>query len=158
MEIILAYDKIDELLKLVKEYTDSILMYGDDVKKCLKSQHIDDELKDIEKKYSLPYGRLYLAADEEKIAGCVGLTKNNEIYCEIKRLYVRPEFRGRQISRRLIEKVINDARDIGYKDIRLDTFPFMQEAISLYKKYGFYYIERYNDNPAETAVFMQLDL
>ena len=115
-------------------------------------------MKDIEKKYSLPYGRLYLAADEEKIAGCVGLAKNNEIYCEIKRLYVRPEFRGRQISRRLIEKVINDARDIGYKYIRLDTFPFMQEAISLYKKYGFYYIERYNNNPAETAVFMQLDL
>lgn len=68
------------------------------------------------------------------------------------------EIRGMGISKALIEKVIDDAREIGYKYMRLDTFPFMKSAIKLYEKYGFYYIEKYNDNPAETAVFMQLNL
>ena len=62
------------------------------------------------------------------------------------------------ISKALIERIIADAREIGYKYMRLDTFPFMQSAIKLYEKYGFYFIEKYNDNPAETAVFMQLNL
>ena len=62
------------------------------------------------------------------------------------------------ISKALVETVIKDAKEIGYKHMRLDTFPFMASAIKLYEKYGFHYIERYNDNPAETAIFMQLDL
>lgn len=62
------------------------------------------------------------------------------------------------ISKALIEKVIADAREIGYKHMRLDTFPIMSSAIKLYKKCGFYYIEKYNNNPAKTGIFMQLDL
>ena len=62
------------------------------------------------------------------------------------------------ISKALVEIIIKDAKKIGYKHMRLDTFPFMSSAIKLYEKYGFYYIDRYNDNPAETAIFMQLDL
>ena len=57
-----------------------------------------------------------------------------------------------------MDQMIADARDIGYKYMRLDTFPFMSPAINLYEQYGFYYIEKYNDNPAHNAVFMQLDL
>ena len=112
----------------------------------------------MEKKYGLPYGRMYLAMVGDKVACCVALTRNNNDYCEIKRLYVRPQFRGLHISKALTERVINDAKSIGYKYMRLDTFPFMAAAIKLYEKYGFYRIDRYNDNPAKTAIFMQLNL
>lgn len=101
---------------------------------------------------------MYLALVEDKAVGCVALTKNDDMYCEIKRLYLKPEYRGMGISKALVETVIKDAKEIGYKHMRLDTFPFMASAIKLYEKYGFHYIERYNDNPAETAIFMQLDL
>lgn len=158
MELVLAYDRQQEVLELVTEYTDIILQQGDDVKQCLNSQHLDEEIKDLNKKYGLPYGRLYLALVAGKAAGCVALTRNDDDYCEIKRLYIRPKFRGRHLSNVLTEQVIADAKSIGYKYMRLDTFPFMETAIKLYEKYGFYYVERYNDNPAKSAVFMQLDL
>lgn len=158
MEIVPAYGHEEEMLELVTEYTNNILEQGEDVASCLKSQHLNDELRDMKTKYGLPYGRMYLALVEGNIAGCVALTKNNEDYCEIKRLYLRPQFRGMGISKALTEKVIADAKEIGYKYMRLDTFPFMKSAIKLYEKYGFYYVEKYNDNPAETAIFMQLNL
>lgn len=158
MEILLAYDNLDDVLKLVEEYTNMLLEHGDEVKECLKSQHLDDELNDLQKKYALPDGRLYLVRVDGETAGCVGLTRNDEDYCELKRLYVRPEFRGKHLSKALIEKVIDDAKSIGYKYMRLDTFPFMNAAIKLYEKYEFEYIENYNGNPAKTALFMQLTL
>lgn len=158
MEIVLGYDRPKEVLELVTEYTNTILQQGDEVKQCLSSQHLEEELKDMEKKYGLPYGRLYLAVIDGGAAGCGALTRTDENYCEMKRLYVRPKFRGQHISRALTDRIIKDAREIGYQYMRLDTFPFMETAIKLYEKYGFYYIKRYNDNPAKTAVFMQLDL
>lgn len=158
MEIIVAYGHENEMLKLIKEYTHDILQNGADVADCLKSQHLDDELKDMQTKYGLPYGRMYIALVDENAVGCVALTRNDETFCEIKRLYVKPKYRGMGISKALIEKVIADAKEIGYKHMRLDTFPFMSSAIKLYEKYGFYYIEKYNNNPAQTAIFMQADL
>ncbi len=158
MEIVLAYNYVQEVLELVTEYTDNILKQGKEVQDCLSSQHLEDELYDIEKKYSLPDGRLYLALVDGMAAGCVGLTRNDDIYCEIKRLYVRPQYRGMHISSALTRQVISDAKGIGYHYMRLDTFPFMKDAIKLYEKYGFTRIERYNDNPASTAIFMQLEL
>ncbi|WP_419750713.1 GNAT family N-acetyltransferase [Terrisporobacter petrolearius] len=158
MNIVLAYDREKEIRELVVEYTDMIIKPGNDVKECLSSQNLDEELKDMKNKYSLPYGRMYLAIVKDEAAGCVALTKNDNEYCEIKRLYVRPKFRGKGISKALTEQVISDARKIGYKYMRLDTFPFMSSAIKLYEKYGFRIIDRYNDNPAKTAIFMQLDL
>ena len=71
---------------------------------------------------------------------------------------MREKFRGMQIGRRLAEKIIREAREAGYRYMRLDTFLFMKSAIRLYEKLGFYYIGRYNDNPAAGAVFMELDL
>ena len=159
MELVLAYDRLEDVLALVREYTDKILEQGgDEVKKCLSAQHLDDELEDIQKKYALPNGRLYLVLVNGNVAGCVGLSRNDDDYCEIKRLYVRPEYRGQHMSQVLIKQIIDDAKILGYKHIRLDTFPFMKAAIRLYERYGFYSIDRYNDNPAETAVFMQADL
>ena len=76
----------------------------------------------------------------------------------MKRLYVRPPFRGEGAGIQLVEKIIADAREIGYAHILLDTLPFLESAIGLYKKFGFYEIESYNDSPMETSIYMRLDL
>ncbi|OAA92596.1 GNAT family N-acetyltransferase [Clostridium coskatii] len=154
----LAYKEKEELIQLFKEYTESILAEGEEVIACLKSQHYSDEINGIAEKYGLPEGRLYIASIDNNSVGCIALRKVDEDYCEMKRLYVRPGNRGKHIGRKLMEQIISDAKEIGYKHIRLDTFPFMDKAIKMYKNYGFYEIERYNDNPAPTAVFMQLDI
>ena len=78
--------------------------------------------------------------------------------CEMKRLYVRPKFRGQKIGNLLVEKIINDAKKIGYSHMLLDTLPFLKSAIHMYKKYGFYEINSYNDSPMDTSIYMKLDL
>ena len=160
MEVLLelGYGKPKEILRLFSEYIDDILKKGPEVKNCLQSQHYDEEAEQLQEKYGEPYGRLYLASYSLAPAGCVALRKLDDAYCEMKRLYVRPMYRGLHIGKMLMEKVIEDAKQIGYRHIRLDTFPFMIEAMQMYKRYGFYEIEPYNDNPASSAVFMQMDI
>lgn len=158
IKIELAYDKLDEVIRLFSEYIDSIIAEGQDVIECLNSQQYDAEAFELNEKYGLPNGRIYLAYLDQAIVGCVALRRIDEDFCEMKRLYVKPGNRGKHIGRYLVEQIISDAREIGYKHIRLDTFPFMSSAILLYRRYGFYHVERYNNNPATTAVFMQLDL
>lgn len=154
----LAYKDKEEILQLFKEYTNSILAEGDDVAACLKSQNYNEEIREIEEKYGLPEGRLYIASIGKNPVGCVALKKIDNEYCEMKRLYVRQGNRGKDIGKKLVERIISDAKDIGYKHIRLDTFPFMDRAIKMYKNYSFYEIEKYNDNPALSAIFMQMDI
>lgn len=158
VKLVPAYDRQQEVLQLFTEYTDMILKQGDEVKRCLEAQHYGNEVLELKEKYGLPHGRLYLAYAGDRAAGCIALKRTDNVYCEMKRLYVRPGCQGKGVGRLLIEQVIHDAKLIGYKHIRLDTFPFMDNAIRLYRKYGFFDIERYNDNPAFTAVYMQLDL
>ena len=76
----------------------------------------------------------------------------------MKRLYVRPQFRGKQIGNQLVQKIIEDAKEIGYSHMLLDTLPFLKSAIHMYQKYGFYRIESYNDSPMSTSIYMRLDL
>ena len=76
----------------------------------------------------------------------------------MKRLYVRPEFRGHRIGSLLIQRLIDDAREIGYRQMLLDTLPFLQSAIRLYRQFGFYDIPCYNDSPLEQTLFLRLDL
>lgn len=158
IRLIAAQEELEEFIALVREYTDAILQQDSAVARTLASQHLEDELKDLEKKYGFPDGRMYILLSDGRAAGCVALSRHDDRYCEIKRLYVRPEYRGQNLSRILCDKVIEDAKAIGYQYMRLDTFPFMKSAICVYEKYGFDYIEKYNDNPAENAVFMELKL
>ena len=76
----------------------------------------------------------------------------------MKRLYIRPEFRGQNLGKILVEKIIADAREIGYSYMLLDTLPFLQTAIHMYQKFGFYEIDSYNDSPMDTSIYMRLDL
>ena len=158
IKILPAYDFPEEIKLLFSEYTD-ILIEGDpSFKEYLEIQNYDDELKHLEKKYGLPYGRLYLVYYNNEVAGCIGLKKIDKKNCEMKRLYVRPKFRGKQIGEQLIEKIIKAAKEIGYSYMLLDTLPFLKGAIYLYKKYGFYEISSYNNSPMNTSIYMKLNI
>ena len=106
----------------------------------------------------MPWGRLYIAFYENQVAGCIALRKLNETECEMKRLYVKPEFRNKGIAKMLVKKVISDSKEIGYSSMLLDTLPFLQTAIKMYKKIGFYEIGCYNDSPLDNTIYMKLDL
>ncbi len=121
-------------------------------------QNYTDDLAHLESKYGPPDGRLYLAYCDNEPTGCVGLKRLGEESCEMKCLYVRPKFREKRIGSALVQRITSDAREIGYRHMLLDTLPFLQSAIRLYRKLGFYEIESYNDNPIDSSVYMKMDL
>ncbi len=136
---------------LFKEYANSLDF-------DLDFQDFDKELANFPGDYAPPKGCLLLAKDEDKIAGCVALRELSEGVCEMKRLYVKPQFRGLGIGKNLAEAIIQEAQKIGYTRIRLDTAPSMQEARALYMSLGFKKISPYRYNPIEGAEFMELSL
>ena len=153
-----AYDSRAEILSLFTEYTDMLLAEARAFRVYLDLQNYGKELRHPERKYGPPEGRLYLARCGGAPAGCIALRKLDETSCEMKRLYVRPTFRGHRIGSLLIRQVINDAREIGYRSMLLDTLPFLESAIRLYRQFGFYDIPCYNDSPMEQTLFLRLDL
>lgn len=158
LELIPGYDRPAEILSLFTEYTHMLVSHDPSFQIYLDIQHYEDEIRDLEAKYGRPEGRLYLALWEGEAAGCIALRKLDEQRCEMKRLYVRPAFRGHRIGDALVDRVIQDARAIGYRYMLLDTLPFLGSAIHMYQKRGFYEIPCYNDSPVETTIFMQYDL
>ncbi|WP_459481388.1 GNAT family N-acetyltransferase [Clostridium saccharoperbutylacetonicum] len=158
MEIKLAYENKMEIKELFLEYTEMLVENDPDFAKYLEVQNYDSELEHLADKYGLPEGRLYIVKIENEVAGCIGLRKIDNENCEMKRLYVRPKFRGHQIANKLVERIIADAKEIGYSYMLLDTLPFLEGAIYLYKKFGFYEIESYNNSPMNTSIYMKLAL
>lgn len=158
VKILPAYDFPEEIRTLFAEYTDFLIKNDTEFAEYLQIQNYDAELQNLNTKYGLPAGRLYLAYYGDELAGCIGLKKIDVDNCEMKRLYVRPQFRGKHIGRMLAEKIIHDARGIGYKHMLLDTLPFLQSAVFMYKKLGFYETDSYNDSPMDTSIYMKLDL
>ena len=158
VEIKQAYKSIEKIKELFKEYTYMLVKEDEDFAKYLKLQDYESELENLDIKYGLPKGRLYLATVEGEVAGCIALKYIDEKTCELKRLYVKPEFRGNQIAEALVDQIIDDAKKIGYKKIQLDTLPFLKSAIHLYERYGFYKILPYNNSPMKNSLYYRLDL
>ena len=113
------------------------------------------ELATLPKPYVAPDGRLVLALRDAEVAGCAALRRIGDGVAELKRLYVRPAFRGRGLGKRLVDTLLEDARTIGYRAVRLDTLPTMREAIALYRTLGFTEIAPYTANPVPGALYME---
>jgi putative acetyltransferase len=135
------------------------LEYAQSLGFSLCFQNFDKELADLPGDYAPPAGRLLLAECEGRLAGCVALHQIEPAVCEMKRLYLRPEFRGKGMGRTLTETAIHEARRIGYKRMRLDTVePVMKDAVALYRKRGFKEIAPYRPNPMAGTLYMELKL
>jgi len=122
-------------------------------------QNFEQELAGLPGHYAPPDGRLLLAEYDGQLAGCVALHKWEPGICEMKRLYLRPSFRGKGLGRAIAEKTIVEARSIGYQRMRLDTIePLMKDAVEMYRKLGFREIAPYRSNPIAGAMYMELQL
>ena len=138
---------LDIARDLLREYAAWV---GDEI--CFSS--FEKELADLPGRYAPPDGRLLLAVSEDgSPSGCAALRRFSEDAAEMKRLYVRPGFRGSGLGRALIERIIAEARVEGYARLLLDTLPRMGDATQLYRAYGFREIPRYGDNPPEAICF-----
>jgi len=143
--------EIEDARGMFKEYQSSI---GVDL--CF--QNFEQELKELPGEYSEPRGCILLARVETKLAGCVALRPLSSDICEMKRMYVRPSFRGQGLGRTLAENIIAEARKRRYRRMRLDSLSSMKEALFLYQSLGFVPIDAYRPNPVEGAVFLELNL
>ncbi len=145
-------EQIEEARRLFVEYGESLGF-------SLCFQSFDAELAGLPGDYAPPSGRLLLAESDGQPAGCVALHRLEEGVCEMKRLYVRPAFRGRKIGLALAGAVITEARTLGYRQMRLDTIAAsMPEAVAMYRSLGFVEIPPYRPNPIASALYLELKL
>jgi ribosomal protein S18 acetylase RimI-like enzyme len=145
-------EQISQARELFLEYAQSLGF-------SLCFQSFDKELAGLPGDYAPPDGRLLLAEFEGQLAGCVALHKLDDKICEMKRLYLRPSFRGKGVGLALAEMIIAEARVIGYERMRLDTVePVMKDAVAMYRRLGFKEIAPYRENPIAGAMYMELQL
>jgi len=144
-------EHFEDARMLFKEYASGL---GVDL--CF--QDFEHELKELPGEYSEPNGCILLAFVNSELAGCVALRPFSPGVCEMKRMYVRPTFRGKGIGLALAQDVIREARNRGYRKMRLDSLPTMKEALALYRSLGFREIDAYRPNPIEGAIYMELTL
>lgn len=143
------------------DYQQAVELTGDyaqwlDLDLCF--QNFDQELQTFPAMYGAGTGIFLLAFAENDLAGGVGLRRLDEQICEMKRLYVYDKFKGSGAGRLLCQELIDKARELGYRRMRLDTLPRMVAANRLYEKLGFRDIPAYRYNPDPTTRYMELNL
>lgn len=151
MQIVDGLDYIEEVKELIIEYINSL-------NRDLSFQNINSELNSLKTKYSYPNGRIITAIVDDKVVGCVAFYKHSSKRCEMKRLYVKKEYRNLKIGKTLVENIISLAKKDGYREMVLDTIKPLTSAINLYKKFGFQEIKPYYSNPMPDVIYMKLDL
>lgn len=144
-------ENLRNLRMLFEEYACSLEI-------SLDFQDFPTELEGLPGGYSPPSGGLFIAMWDGKVSGCVALRRCDDEICEMKRLFVRPQYQGLNIGRTLAEAIVAEARKLNYKRMRLDTLPSMLHARSLYTSMGFVEIPSYRYNPVDGAMFMELAL
>ena len=157
-ELIPAFEKREELIPLYREYADMLVETDPVFTRSLEQQNYDEEIEHLEEKYGLPKGRIYLLYLGGSLAGCVGMKPSDETHAELKRLFVRPEFRGNNLGERMVRRIMDDAREEGYTFLRLDTLPGLKSALKLYRRLGFYEVEPYYDCLVPGTIFMEIAL
>ena len=143
-----THEEICGAKKLIIEYTQWLNL-------DLCFQNIDDELKNFPEKYQEPDGAFIIAKENNNIIGCVGIRRLEPGICEMKRLFVNDNSKGKGIGKKLVEKIVEEAKNKKYEKIRLDTINTMDAALNIYCKNGFYIIEPYYDNPNRGTVYLE---
>lgn len=153
--LIIRQAESDEDIRLARKLFEEY-QTGLDISLCF--QNFDHELANLPGDYAPPTGRLLLSFIDDEPCGCIALRKIDASTCEMKRLFLRANARGQHLGRRLVEKIIDEAKQIGYAEMRLDTLPGkMETAIALYRSLGFKETAPYHDTPVHT-IFMELKL
>jgi putative acetyltransferase len=137
--------------RLLREYQDWL-----EVDLCFQS--FEKELENLPVKYARPAGDMVIARVDGEVAGCISWYPIEPQIAEIKRLYVRPAFRGRGVGRLLFAHAIDKIRDYGYRTVRLDSLERLAEAKKLYESFDFRPIPPYNSNPLPDVYYMELPL
>jgi len=158
LQILPAFEYRQQIADLFGEYTRTLIDLDAEFADYLSLQNYDDEVANLEHKYAPPAGALYIALIDGEAAGCVGIKKINDTDCELKRLYVRPRYRGRGLGSTLTRLAIQRAKEIGYKAMFLDTLPGLQSAVKMYKGLGFEEIASYNGSPMTNLIYLRLNL
>ena len=153
-----AFSQPETLRPLFEEYEALLLEAEPSFFLSLDQQNYSEELSHLEEKYGPPDGRFYLLYVDGALAGCVGMKRLDKEHAELKRLYVRPSFRGRKLGEYLTQRIITDARSEGYRYLRLDTLPSLRSALALYRRMGFYEIPPYYDCLIPGTVFLEIGL
>ena len=158
MEFVNGLEHPKEIGELFREYTDMLVENDPTFASYLVLQDYDGELRHLAGKYGPPRSRLILALENGEAAGSIALKEMDAERCELKRLYVRPRFRGKNLGEFLTVRILEDARQEGYSFVRLDTLPTLKTALSLYRRLGFYEIPAYYDCLISGTIFMEYQL
>ena len=158
VSLIPAFDRRSELIPLYEEYGAMLLETDPVFARSLAQQNYDEEILHLEEKYAPPKGQIYLVFVDGELAGCVGMKPSDDSHAELKRLYVRPAFRGRNLGETLTRRIMDDARKAGYRYLRLDTLPGLKSALKLYRRLGFREIDPYDDCLVPGTIFMEIEL
>lgn len=150
--------KIKNGINYLEDVKELIIEYTKFLNRDLSFQNLEEELNDLKYKYTGTHGEILVAFVDDHIAGCVAYYKHNDERCEMKRLFVKEQYRGLSLGNMLVAEIVNHARIAGYKEMVLDTIIPLKAAIHTYKKHGFIETEAYYDNPMDDVIYMKKDL